>query len=132
MDSSPRERTTVVPAIIAFGCVWGLIEVSLGGYLHLIHFAAKGTVLGGIGFTLMASFISLTRKPHLVPWLGLIAASSKFLDVVLFGFSPASGAVVNPAIAIMLEALICRLAAAIFLERRNRQVTAQAGIAVKE
>ncbi len=88
--------------------------MSLGGYLHLIHFPDKGALLGGIGFALMAWFTAMTRRPRLVPWLGLIAASFKLPDAVLLHASLLSPSVVNPAMAIIIEALAFRLVAAVF------------------
>lgn len=115
MNSSPQERrTTSVLPILVFGSAWGLIEMSLGGYLHLIHFPDKGALLGGIGFALMAWFTAMTRRPRLVPWLGLIAASFKLPDAVLLHASLLSPSVVNPAMAIIIEALAFRLVAAVF------------------
>jgi len=115
MDTSPRRRTTVVLPILAFGSMWGLIELSLGGYLHLVHFPDKGAVLGGIGFALMAWFTAVTRRPRLVPWLGLIAASYKLPDAVPLHVSFTSAPVMNPAMAIIVEALVFSLVAAVFL-----------------
>ncbi len=105
--------------ILAFGSVWGLIEMSLGGYLHLIHFPDKGAVLGGIGFALMAWFTAATRQPRLVPWLGLIAASFKIPDAILLHISLVSPFVIHPALAIIVEAPAFRLIAAVFLPPEN-------------
>ncbi len=98
--------------------------MSLGAFLHFIHFPLKGVVLGGIGAALMISFISLTRKPNLVLWLGLIAASWKLLDAVVLGIPPGSPAIVNPVAAIVLEALAVRVAGGVLLRRESGRVMA--------
>jgi hypothetical protein len=120
MNSSLRDKRTTLILLVVFGSVWGLIELSLGGFLHFIHFPFKGIVLGGIGMVLMASFVAVTSRPGLVPWLGSIAASCKLFDAVLFSISPACPAVINPATAIVLEALAFGMVAAVFLRRQGR------------
>ncbi len=115
MSSSPKERrTTFILPILVFGSAWGLIEMSLGGYLHLIHFPDKGAVLGGIGWAVMTWFTATTQRPRLVPWLGLIAASFKLPDAILLHAPLLSPFVVNPVMAIVIEALAFRLVAAVF------------------
>jgi hypothetical protein len=95
----------VVIGILVFGSIWGLVEATLGGALHLIHFAYKGAITGGIGMALMATFVVIYRQPRLVFWLGVIAALFKPLSAVIYGQPVFSPFVVNPASAILLEAL---------------------------
>ena len=40
-----RARPTML-AIVILGSVWGLLEMSLGGFLHTIHFARDINLLG--------------------------------------------------------------------------------------
>ena len=47
----------VVIGILVFGSIWGLVEATLGGALHLVHFAYKGVITGGIGMAIMAAFV---------------------------------------------------------------------------
>jgi hypothetical protein len=95
----------VVIGILVFGSIWGLVEATLGGALHLIHFAYKGAITGGIGMALMATFVVIYRRPRLVFWTGVIAALFKPLSAVIYGQPIFSPFVVNPASAILLEAL---------------------------
>jgi len=53
----------VVIGILVFGSVWGLVEATLGGALHLIHFTYKGAITGGIGMSIMAAFVVMYRQP---------------------------------------------------------------------
>jgi hypothetical protein len=79
--------------------------MTLGGLLHIIHFPQKGAVMGGLAISLMAVFISVTGRPSLVPLLGIIAASFKPFDALIFGVPMWSPYIINPAIAIVMEAV---------------------------
>jgi hypothetical protein len=105
---TPSESGTilrVIVGILVIGSVWGLVEATLGGALHLVHFAYKGAITGGIGMALMATFVVIYRRPRLVFWTGVIAALFKPLSAVIYGQPIFSPFVVNPASAILLEAL---------------------------
>ena len=95
----------VILGILVFGSVWGLVEATLGGALHLVHFAYKGAVTGGVGMAIMAAFVATYRRPKLVLWLGVIAALFKPLSALIYGQPVFAPFVVNPASAIILEAL---------------------------
>ena len=94
-----------VLGILVFGSVWGLVEATLGGALHLVHFAYKGAITGGVGMAIMAAFVATYRRPKLVFWLGVIAALFKPLSALIYGQPVFAPFVVNPASAIILEAL---------------------------
>jgi hypothetical protein len=95
----------VIVGILVFGSIWGLMEATLGGALHLIHFAYKGAITGGIAMSIMAAFVVTYRRPKLVFWIGVIAALFKPLSALIYGQPVFSPFVVNPASAILLEAL---------------------------
>jgi hypothetical protein len=95
----------VVIGILVFGSVWGLVEATLGGALHLIHFTYKGAITGGIAMAIMAAFVVTYRRPKLVFWLGVIAALFKPLSALIYVKPIFDPSVVNPASAILLEAL---------------------------
>jgi hypothetical protein len=94
----------ILIGVLVFGSIWGFFEMTLGGFLHAIHFPQKGAVMGGLAISLMAVFLSITRRPSLVPLLGIIAASFKPFDALIFGVPMWSPYIVNPAIAIVMEA----------------------------
>jgi hypothetical protein len=95
----------VVIGILVFGSIWGLVEATLGGFLHLVHFTYKGAITGGIAMSIMAAFVVTYRRPRLVFWIGVIAALFKPLSAVIYGQPIFAPFVVNPASAILLEAL---------------------------
>jgi hypothetical protein len=95
----------VIIGILVFGSVWGLVEATLGGALHLIHFTYKGAITGGIGMSIMAAFIVMYRRPKLAFCIAVIAALFKPLSAVIYGQPIFAPFVYNPASAILLEGL---------------------------
>ncbi len=102
------ERGSILSAFIGvavFGSIWGLFESILGGALHLIHFPYKGGITAGIGISIMASFVATYRRPKLVVGIGLVSALFKPLSALIYGRPIFAPFVINPATAIILEAL---------------------------
>jgi len=53
----------LIIGILVFGSIWGLIEATFGGFLHMIIFPNKGAIMGGIGVAIMATALAVYRKP---------------------------------------------------------------------
>ena len=96
---------SAIVGIVLFGSIWGLVEATLGGALHLVHFAYKGAITGGIGMAIMAAFVVTYRRPKLAFWIAVIAALFKPLSALIYGQPVFAPFVVNPASAILLEGL---------------------------
>ncbi len=120
----------VIIGILVFGSVWGLVEATLGGSLHLIHFAYKGAITGGIGMSIMATFVVMYRRPKLVFWIGVIAALFKPLSAVIYGQFIFSPFVVNPASAILLEALAFSLVVSLVFKGFESSIKMRIGAGV--
>ncbi|MFC1927419.1 hypothetical protein ACFLW7_02440 [Chloroflexota bacterium] len=103
--SQSGDALRVVIGIVLFGSIWGLVEATLGGALHLVHFAYKGAITGGIGMAIMAAFVVMYRRPKLAFWIAVIAAMFKPLSALIYGQPVFAPFVVNPASAILLEGL---------------------------
>jgi hypothetical protein len=116
--------------VIVIGSVWGLFEMTLGGFLHAIHFPQKGAIMGGLAISFMAIFVTMTGKPSLVPILGVIAASFKPLDAVIFGVPVGSPFIVNPALAIVMEALAFSAVAVVLKTAISKHLLARAGTGI--
>jgi len=116
--------------IIVIGSVWGLVEMTLGGFLHAIHFPQKGAIMGGLAISFMAIFITITGKPSLVPILGIIAASFKPLSAIVFGVPVGSPFVINPAIAIVMEALAFTAVTVALKTAIDKRLLARAGAGI--
>jgi hypothetical protein len=103
--SQSASTLNTIIGILVFGSIWGLVEATLGGALHLIHFTYKGAITGGVAMAIMAAFVVTYRRPKFVFWLGVIAALFKPLSALIYGQPIFAPFVVNPASAILLEAL---------------------------
>jgi hypothetical protein len=116
--------------ILVFGSIWGLVEATLGGFLHMIIFPNKGAIMAGIGVAIMASALAIYKKPGMLPGIGIIAASFKLLDVWLFALPVASIHIINPAMAIIFESLAFSLVAVFMINKiaKNAAVGVGTGI----
>jgi len=126
-----RKLLDVVIAVLVFGSIWGLLEATLGGFLHLIHFTHKGAIMGGVGMAIMAAFVVTRRHPGLLIGVGCTAALFKLLSPVVYGQPLLAPFVVNPAVAIILESLAFSLVVSLLYSRfeRNVRMRVAAGIA---
>ena len=120
----------VVIGILVFGSVWGLVEATLGGALHLIHFTYKGAITGGIGMSIMATFVVMYRRPKLVFFIAAIAAMFKLLSAVIYGQPIFTPFVVNPASAILLEGLAFSLVASLLFKGFESSIKTRIGAGV--
>ncbi|HEY91364.1 MAG TPA: hypothetical protein G4O07_05970 [Dehalococcoidia bacterium] len=112
-----RGLLRLIIGVLVFGSVWGFMEATLGGFLHMIIFPNKGAIMSGIGVAVMASALAIYRKPVMLPGIGIVAASFKLLDVWLFSLPVASIHIVNPAMAIFFESLAFGLVALFLMNR---------------
>jgi hypothetical protein len=120
----------VVIGILVFGSIWGLVEATLGGALHLVHFTYKGAITGGIGMSIMAAFVVMYRQPKLAFCIAVIAAMFKPLSAVIF-FKPIfDPSVVNPASAILLEGLAFSLVVGLLFKGFESSIKMRIGAGV--
>ena len=112
----------ILIGILVFGSVWGLLEATLGGFLNLIVFPNKGAIMAGIGAMVMASALAIYRKPAMLPAVGIIAASFKWLNSWLLFVPPDSVQIINPAMAIFLESLAFGLVAVFLMKRMAKNL----------
>ena len=119
----------LIIGILVFGSIWGFLEATLGGFLHMVIFPNKGAIMSGIGVALMGSALAIYKKPSMLPGIGIVAASFKLLDVWLFALPIASIHIINPAMAIIFESLAFSLVATFLMNRiaKNAYVGIGAG-----
>lgn len=120
----------ILIGVALFGSLWGALEATVGGLLHLVHFPYTGAIMANIGFTIMAAAVAIYGRPSLPLGIGLVAASFKLLDVLLLSLSPLARGVVNPAVAIILEALAFQLVVSLLWKPylKSRLVRSGAGL----
>jgi len=121
-NSEWQSWTRVIIGILVFGSIWGLLEATLGGFLNMIVLPNKGAIMGGIGMAIMGTALAIYRKPAMLPGIGIVAASFKWLNSWLL-FVPASAVhIVNPAMAIFLESLVFSLVVTFLMYRIDKNV----------
>jgi len=120
----------LIIGVLVFGSIWGFLEATLGGYLHLIIFPNKGAIMAGIGVAIMSSALAIYRKPSMLAGIGVVAALFKLLDVWFFSLPVTSIHIVNPAMAIIFESLIFSLIVAFVMDKmaKNAYVGVGAGV----
>ncbi len=115
MNATGGSRTPFLWTVLLYGSIWGLAEATFGHLLHLIRVPGlPGLFMFPFGVLVMARVLKLTGSPASVFAAGLLAAGAKFLDLLLPGTDLL--AAVNPAQAIVLEALAGSAVAALFNE----------------
>ena len=127
---SRQSVVRLIIGILVFGSLWGFLEATLGGFLHMIIFPNKGAIMGGIGVAIMASALAIYKKPSMLPGIGVVAASFKLLDVWLFTLPVASIHIINPAMAIIFESLAFSLIAVFVMDKIIKNAPISVGIGV--
>ena len=121
-DGEWQSWTRIIIGILVFGSIWGLLEATLGGFLNMIIFPNKGAIMGGIGMAIMGAALAIYRKPAMLPGIGIVAASFKWLNSWLL-FVPVSAVhIINPAMAIFLESLVFSLVVTFLMYRIDKNV----------
>jgi len=95
--------------IALFGSIWGLIEATAGGLLHLARVPFTGTIMSSIGFAILFLALRSGAKLAHLAIISFVAASFKFLDCWLFGIPVFDITIVNPATAIACQGLAASL-----------------------
>ncbi|MFO7996024.1 MAG: hypothetical protein R6U93_02585 [Dehalococcoidia bacterium] len=121
-DGDWQSGIRVLIGILVFGSIWGLLEATLGGFFNLVIFPNKGAIMGGIGMAIMGAALAIYRKPAMLPGIGIVAASFKWLNSWLL-FVPVSAVhIINPAMAILLESVAFSLVVSFLMYRVDRNV----------
>jgi hypothetical protein len=120
----------LIIAVLVFGSLWGFLEATLGGFLNLIIFPNKGAIMGGIGLAIMGMALAIYQKPAMLPGIGIVAASFKWLNSWLLFVPPSAVQIINPAMAIILESLACSLIAVFLMNRISRNLFVGTGAGV--
>jgi hypothetical protein len=104
MSNQSGVRVPVFGVVLFFGSVWGFGEATLGHVLHLARVPGlPGLVMFPFAVLVMGRVLARTGSAAVVFSTGFVAAGFKLLDLLLPGTDLL--AVLNPARAIILEAL---------------------------
>ena len=113
--------------VLLFGGLWGIVEATLGSFLHLsfIHntrliFLSSTTVLVPFAYYLMGGCYKRTGKARSVIYMGVLASTIKVIGALIFASK------LEPALYMLMESLT--MAGAI-LVIRPKKVVSFAGLA---
>jgi len=84
-----------------FGALWGTMEISLGGILHLSRFPLRGIIMAVLGLLCLVVLRRLSPVPGVCIMAGFVAA---FLKIFALG-----GLIPGPLLGILIEALLLEL-----------------------
>ncbi len=91
--------------ILFWGALWGVVEATLGWFMHLVHFRGEMLLLYPIGLVCMMMAAQQTKQTSAVIKVAAVAASIKLFNLLMLPSVPFFY-VTNPAVAILLEGLI--------------------------
>jgi len=112
----------LIIGILVFGSIWGFLEATLGGFFNLIILPNKGAIMGAIGMAIMGASLAIYRKPYMLPGIGIVAASFKWLNAWLLFVPPSAVQIINPAMAIVMESLAFSLVVVFLMKRIEKNV----------
>ena len=92
-------------SIILFGSMWGLLEASVGGALHMFRWPFIGEAMTAFGCGVMMLALRGGVSHAGVAFVAVVAASFKFTDAFLFSIPLNDIHIINPAQAILMEGL---------------------------
>ncbi|RKY56890.1 MAG: hypothetical protein DRP93_00350 [Candidatus Neomarinimicrobiota bacterium] len=114
-----KNSVKTIQTIILMGALWGICEASIGYGLHFLPYGFSGMFMFPIGMYFMYNAYKQSDSKNAVLWVGLIAASIKFIDLLLPTRSPMT--VINPVTSIILESLVALVFVRVF---NNKKVIA--------
>lgn len=104
MNTQGGPRAGFPAPVLIYGAVWGVGEATLGHLLHLARVPGlPGLIMFPFAVLVMGRVLARSGSAAAVFSAGAVAAGFKFLDLLLPGTDIM--AVINPARAILLEAL---------------------------
>lgn len=112
MGYTTRELVTIA----IFGTVWGALEMTLGSLLHVLNVPQAGVVMTTIGIIILLTGHTFVPKRWAVVMMGVTTAFVKMFSL--------GGIVLNPMLAIVMEALLVEIGLCTGKPRRSRFVLA--------
>jgi hypothetical protein len=103
-SNNMKNKAKSIKMIILMGTLWGICEATIGYGLHFLPYGLSGMFMFPIGMYFMYNAYKKSDNKNAVLWVGMIAATIKFVDLLLPTRSLMS--VINPAMSILLESLV--------------------------
>ena len=89
-----------------FGVLWGVFEMFIGTYLHLLNVPLRGAFMAGAGSVILCVSRFYVDKPGATLAMGMVAAAVKMLSFGAFKLGPVGG--------IIIESLIVEIVLTVF------------------
>ncbi len=96
-----KYRTQELVYIAVFGTIWGVVEMTLGSYLHVLNVPQAGTVLAAVGMAILVVGRTFVPKRGATLLMGIVAMFIKMLSL--------GGIVINPMLGIFMESLLAEV-----------------------
>ncbi|MGQ9615651.1 MAG: hypothetical protein ACUVWJ_04525 [Spirochaetota bacterium] len=126
MESGDRVHSisSILVAILVFGSLWGLLEISLGGAMRMTDFPYRSALLTGLGMGFITGMaLAIYRKPVMAFGVGGLAALTKLMVVPIQRVPISCPA--NSCLAVMLEASALGFVAFFMIKKLDRNPYAQ-------
>lgn len=94
----------IVLISLFFGAIWGILEATLGYFLHFLPTLISGSIMFPIGASLLTIVYLNTKSKASVFWVGIIAATIKSVNFFMPGLLPIK--TYNPMISIVLQSMV--------------------------
>jgi len=88
---------------VFYGSLWGILEASLGHFLHYIPLPLSGFIMFPLAYLLMRRAFRITGDSRVIFLMGFIAAAIKLVDLAIPGLPAVK--TINPAMALLIEAM---------------------------
>lgn len=88
---------------VFYGALWGILEASLGHFLHYIPLPLSGFIMFPLAYLLMRRAFRVTGDSRVIFLMGFIAAGIKLVDLAIPGLPAVK--TINPAMALLIEAM---------------------------
>lgn len=111
-----KQKSPFFP-IIFFGALWGILEASLGHLLHYLPIGLSGLIMFPLACYLIKQLWAMNQNEADLWWMGLLAAGIKLVDLLIPGLPAIK--TLNPAMALLMEALVVSLFISL-IEKRGR------------
>ena len=100
-DAASRIRILVHTTL--FGALWGLLEMLLGGYFHMIKFPLTGAAMAAVGAVILCASRLQADRPGATIAAGAVAVAIKLLGIGAFKIGPVAGIAIE---SLLLEAVL--------------------------
>ena len=98
--------TRQLVTLAVFAALWGVVEISLGSFLHSIKLPFSGPLIAGLGLMLAITARSFVSNRGSTLFIGVIVMILKMFSI--------GSIVIGPMVAILMEALIAELVLSLF------------------